>query len=259
MNTKVVPAMVLAIVLLDLPCLLAEYNPVTGREEILMISPEHEAEMGDSIARQIEKAYKLVEDKDMQERVEAIGNRLADVCDRKELIYHFKVLDIDDINAVSLPGGRVYVFKGLVNKCKSDDELAGVLAHEIGHVAARHAIRRFQSGMLANIAMILVAATQGGSAASGANVALTSLMTAYSRSDEFEADRRAVIYTKSAGYSPEAIISFLKTMQEAKKFEIRPYSYFRTHPYIGERIGVVTREIRGVGDFNGWINRPIDR
>lgn len=251
--------MVLAVVLLDFPCLLAEYNPVTGREEALMISPEHEADMGDSIARQIEKAYKLVEDKDMQERVEAIGNRLAEACDRKEIIYHFKVLDIDDINAVSLPGGRVYVFKGLVDKCKSDDELAGVLAHEIGHIAARHAIRRFQSGMLANIAMILVAATQGGNAASGANVALTSLMTAYSRSDEFEADRRAAIYTKNAGYSPEAIISFLKTMQEAKKFEIRPYSYFRTHPYVGERIGVVTREIRGVGDFNGWINRPIDR
>jgi len=103
----------------------ADYNTVTGKDEPVYMSTEQEVAMGDSISKQIEKEYKLVGDEHMQERVELIGKRLAKVCDRKELIYHFKVLDIDDINAVSLPGGWLYVFRGLVDKCKNDDELAG--------------------------------------------------------------------------------------------------------------------------------------
>ncbi len=256
---KAVLALISLISVLDAGPLFAEYNSVTGKEDILIISTEHEISMGASIAKQVETAYKPVEDKHMQERVELIGNRLVQFCDRKELMYHFKALDIDDINAVSLPGGWVYVFRGLVDKCKNDDELAGVIAHEIGHIAARHSIKRFQTGMLANIAMILVAATQGGQATQGADLAISSLMTAYSRGDEFESDRRAVRYTKAAGYDPNAIISFMRTMKEANKDKLRPYSYFRTHPYEGERVGVVTREIKGTGDFNSWINRPIDK
>ena len=251
-------AVFLAAILLPMPAS-AEYNTVTGRDEPVYMSTEQEVAMGDSIAKQIEKAYKLVEDKHMQERVELIGQRLAKVCDRKELIYHFNVLDMDDINAVSLPGGWIYVFKGLVEKCKNDDELAGVIAHEIGHICARHAVKQQQAGSIMNIAMIAAALVGRGNAAPATNLALTSLMAAYSREDEFEADRRAVIYTKAAGYDPDALISFMKTMKEAQKFDIRPYSYFRSHPYEGERIGNIHRQITGTRDFNGWINKPIDR
>ncbi|OGX27454.1 MAG: hypothetical protein A3F87_03910 [Omnitrophica WOR_2 bacterium RIFCSPLOWO2_12_FULL_51_24] len=237
----------------------ADYNTVTGKDEPVYMSTEQEVAMGDSISKQIEKEYKLVGDEHMQERVELIGKRLAKVCDRKELIYHFKVLDIDDINAVSLPGGWLYVFRGLVDKCKNDDELAGVIAHEIGHIAARHSAKRAQANSISNIAMIAVAIAGGGNAARATNLALTSLMASYSREDEFEADRRAVIYTKAAGYDPDALITFMGTMKEAKKFDIRPYSYFRSHPYEGERIGNIHRQITGTLDFNGWINKPIDR
>ena len=259
MKTRAVLTLVSLVSILIHGLLFAEYNPVTGKEDLLIISTEQEISMGASIAKQVERVYKPVEDKYMQERVELIGNRLVQFCDRKELIYHFKALDVDDINAVSLPGGWVYVFKGLIEKSKNDDELAGVIAHEIGHIAARHSVKRFQTGMLANIAMILVATTQSGRTTAGTDLAINSLMTAYSRGDEFEADRRAVRYTKAAGYDPNAIISFMKTMKEVNKDKIRPYSYFRTHPYEGERIGVVTREIKGTGDFNSWINRPIDK
>ncbi|MFH0771477.1 MAG: M48 family metallopeptidase [Candidatus Omnitrophota bacterium] len=239
--------------------LFAEYNPVTGKEDMLFISSQQESSMGDSIAKQVEKHYKLVEDKQIQERVELIGEKLAQICDRKDVIYHFKVLDVDDINAVSLPGGWVYIFKGLLEKVKNDDELAAVIAHEIGHIAARHSVKRFQSDAIANMVMILTAASQQGDVANGADMAITSLMMAYSREDEFEADRRSVIYLKAAGYDPNAVVSFMRTMKEAKKFDIRPYSYFRTHPYIGERIGVITKEITGSSDFNAWINKPLDK
>ncbi len=240
------------------PVSFAEYNTVTGKEDTLIISTEKEVEMGDAIAKQVEKAYKLAPDKHMQERVMLIGNRLAAVCDRKELIYHFKVLDADDINAVALPGGWVYVFRGTLEKVKNDDELAGVIGHEIGHIAARHSVKRYQSGMLASIAMVLVAATQSGRTTAGADLAVNSLMMAYSREDELEGDRRSVIYSKAAGYDPNAIVSFMEMMKDAKKNDIRPYSYFRSHPYLGERIGIIKREISGSLDFNGWINKPLD-
>ena len=237
----------------------AEYNTVTNRDEPVNMSNEQEVALGDSIDKQIEKAYKLVEDKHMQERVELIGNRLAKVCDRKELIYHFKVIDINDINAVSLPGGWVYIFKGLVEKCKNDDELAGVIAHEIGHICARHAAKQQETGSIMNIAMIAAALAGHGEAAQATNLALTSLMASYSREDEFEADRRAVIYTEKAGYDPHALVTFMQTMHEAERDKIRPYSYFRSHPYEGERIGNINRQINGVRDFNGWINQPLDK
>ncbi|MDD5072879.1 MAG: M48 family metallopeptidase [Candidatus Omnitrophica bacterium] len=245
--------------LLALTPVYAEYNTVTHRDESINMSTEQEVTIGDSVSKQVEKAYKLVDDKHMEERVELIGNNLAKVCDRKELIYHFKVLDINDINAVSLPGGWVYVFKGLVEKCKNDDELAGVIAHEIGHICARHSAKQQQTSSIMTAIMIAVTATGGGSASQATNLALSSLLAAYSREDEFEADRRAVIYTKKAGYDPYALITFMETMHEVGKDKIRSYTYFRSHPYEGERIGNINRQINGVLDFNGWINKPIDK
>ena len=237
----------------------AEYNTVTNKDEPVRMSTEQEVAIGDSVAKQIERQYKPVEDKHMQERVQLIGNRLAKVCDRKDLIYHFNVLEINDINAVSLPGGWVYIFKGLVEKCKNDDELAGVIAHEIGHICARHAVKQQETGSIMNIAMIIASVAGGGQGAQATNLALTSLMAAYSREDEFEADRRAVIYTTKAGYDPHGLVTFMQTMHEAEKDKIRPYTYFMSHPYEGERIGNINRQINGVMDFSGWINRPLDR
>jgi len=237
----------------------AEYNPVTSKDEPVYISPEQEAEMGASYAKQIEQHYKPCRDKHLQERVELIGNRLAQYADRKGVIYHFKVIDIDDINAVSLPGGWVYVFKGLIDVCKNDDELAGVIAHEIGHVAARHHMKKLQQSSLANLGLILVAATQGGNAASATNLAINSMMAAYSREDEFEADKRAVIYTREAGYDPRGIVTFMETMKNEDKLKIRTYSYFKTHPYVGERMGKVESEIEGRMSFRERINMPLDK
>lgn len=241
------------------PAVYAEYNSVTGRDEAVNTSTEAEVAQGDAIAKQIERQVKLVEDKHMQDRVELIGNNLARVCDRKDIIYHFKVIDIDDINAVSLPGGWVYVFKGLVTKCKNDDELAGVIAHEIGHIAARHSVKQQQAGSIMDLITIASALAGGGGASQATGLAATSLMYSYSRRDEFEADKRAVMYTEKAGYDPRALITFMKTMHDAERDRIRPYTYFRSHPYEGERIANINREINGQQTFTDWINEPIDK
>lgn len=256
---KVVSISIISVLLLASTNASAEYNPVTGKQNLILVSTEKEVAMGDAIAKKLEEKFKVVEDKDMQERVEEIGQRLVGVCDRKELIYHFKILEEDEVNAVSLPGGWVYVNKGLIEKVKNDDELAGVIAHEIGHIAARHSVQKLQAGLTSTLLMILAAgAKTNRDFMRGADLALASLMTAYSREDEFEADRRAVKYTTAAGYDPNAVVSFLETLKKVEREKpLRPKSLFRTHPYIAERIGVVKQEITGSIDFEGWINRPV--
>ena len=99
-----------------------EYNIVTGKEESYYYSTEQEVGMGRSIAREVAKKYKMVDDPLIQKRVEDIGKKIVAVCDRKDIDYHFTVLDEEDINAVSLPGGFVYVNKGLIDKVANDDE-----------------------------------------------------------------------------------------------------------------------------------------
>lgn len=258
MKTKIV-ILTLSIFLLACPYSSAEYNVVTGRQDLILVSTEQEIGMGQSLSKKIEERFGLAEDQQVQGRVERIGQKLVEVCDRKELIYHFKVLDEDEINAVALPGGWVYVNKGLIERVKSDDELAGVIAHELGHIAAYHSVKKLQTGMTSTLLMILAAgANTDRNFKRGADLALTSLMMAYSREDEFEADRRAVKYTTAAGYDPNAIITFLETLRQVHRDKpLRPKSFFRTHPYVAERIGVVKQEISGAIDFEGWINRPV--
>jgi beta-barrel assembly-enhancing protease len=235
-----------------------EYNIVTGQEEMFYYSTDKEAQMGENIARQVEKEYKLAEDPLIQKRVEDIGKKIAGVCDRKDIDYHFKVLDDDEVNAVSLPGGFVYVNKGLIDKVSNDDELAGVLAHEVGHIVARHSIKKLQGFQGYSILRILIAAAPGsGSAAVGnaADAAFTQVLLGYSREDELLADQLGARYLKLSGYDPRGMINFLEKLQEVNRRKPpRPKSYFKTHPYVPDRIRVVKEELGERLEFKDYIN-----
>ncbi|MCX5699437.1 MAG: Maf family nucleotide pyrophosphatase [Candidatus Omnitrophica bacterium] len=113
-----------------------EYNLATKQEEKYYYSTDKEVQMGQSINRRVEKEFKFSGDPLQQKRVEDIGKKIAAVSGRKEIDYHFRVLDDDEVNAVSLPGGYVYVNSGLLDKVANDDELACILAHEVGHIVA---------------------------------------------------------------------------------------------------------------------------
>jgi len=237
-----------------------EYNIVTKQEETFYYSTDREVAMGQNIAKQAEKELKMNEDPLMQDRVAKIGKKIAAVCDRKEIDYYFNVIDEDEVNAVSLPGGYVYIYRGLIDKVANDDELAGVIAHEVGHIVARHSIKRLQGSMAYSFLNILaaVAASQGGDAggvSTAANAAFTELMMGYSREDELLADELGARYSKLAGYDPRGMISFLEKLQEVnKRSPLRERSYFRTHPYVPDRIRVVKQEIGEKIDFSDYIN-----
>lgn len=240
-----------------LPGCQTEYNIVTGEQESYFYDTDKEVRMGQAIAKEVEKEYKPADDPLIQKRLEDIGKRIAAVCDRKEINYYFRALNDEEVNAVSLPGGFVYANKGLIDKVANDDELAGVLAHEVGHIAARHSIKKLQGMMGYSFLRILtvVAPVNTAEVGTAADAAFTELMMGYSREDELLADQLGARYSKLAGFNPRGMITFLQKLQEINRRKpLRAKSYFRTHPYVPDRIRAVKQELGEGLNFSDYIN-----
>ncbi|HNQ50566.1 MAG TPA: Maf and M48 domain-containing protein [Candidatus Omnitrophota bacterium] len=238
-----------------------EFNVATGRQEAYYYSTEQELAMGRSVAKQVEKEYDLVDDPLVQQRVSGIGRKIAAVSDRRDIEYRFKALAEDEINAVSLPGGYVYVFKGLLDITANDDELAAVLAHEVGHIVARHSIKKMQATMGYTLArLLMIPVPQSGAVATAADAAFIEFMLGYSREDELLADTLGARYARAAGYDPGAMITFLQKLEDHNRRKpLRPRSYYKTHPYVPDRIRVVKQEIGAPISFTDFINTEQDK
>ncbi|MFH1380770.1 MAG: M48 family metalloprotease, partial [Candidatus Omnitrophota bacterium] len=164
-------------------------------------------------------------------------------------------------NAFALPGGYAYMFDAMMEMLDTDDMIAAVIAHEIGHITAKHAMKRMQGSLGVNALMILAAAMAGsGGTLADTNEAISQMMMSYSRDDEFEADRLSVKYTKMAGFNPNGVIQSLTRLKELRKNgrEMR-YAFYKTHPYLSERISFARNEIKGYTDFDSYINVPEQR
>ncbi len=234
-----------------------EYNVATRKQEYFLHSSEKEVKIGQSVAYQIEKKYDMVEGVEENARVQAILDKLVAVCDRKDIVYFIRIIDREEINATALPGGYIFLFKGVLDNATSDDQIAGVIAHEIGHITAKHGLKRMQASYGALLLQIAAIEARG-NVAGGVNLATTSLFMEYSQDHELEADELGIKYMKKAGYDPQEMIAFLETMREETDKEIRRFSYWRTHPHIPERIANISRLIKGQMDFRDYI-RLIDR
>lgn len=245
------------IVLSFTACISTEYNTVTHKQDYYMISSQKEIAMGRSAATQINNELKLSTDKELVARVERIGSRLASFSDRQELDYHFYVLADDEVNAFALPGGYIYIYEGLCEKLDSDDKIAFVLAHEIGHVAARHSVKRMQGSVAANL--LILASTQVQSSGNidpttGAMLTINTLMSGYSQEDELMADSLAVKYSKLAGFDAKSGIDVMKTLKAEQKKKIVQMSYFKTHPHTHRRIRGIKERLGIALDFADVIN-----
>lgn len=222
------------------------YNPATGRQETVLDSAI-EQNLG-AIARAQMGLTSLrmghVSDAEI-ERVTRIGKRLAAVSDRQDLAYRFGVVDENSLNAFSLPGATIYVHTGLLEKA-TDDELAAVLAHEVGHVAARHAAKHLQADLgLTLLLHVASAAGAGADAVRVGNSLYGLLRNGYSRQDELEADRLALRYTQRAGYDPAALVTFFAKMQREHPESLldKALVWQRTHPLTSERIAQAQAEL----------------
>lgn len=220
-------------------------NPVTGSNDFVMVSESQEIAIGRQNDEQIKKQYKVYGSKALQDYVNGVGQRIAKQSHRPDLQYHFTVLDTPDINAFALPGGYVYITRGIMAYLNSEAELAAVLGHEIGHVTARHGVRQQSAAQAANIGMtiasIFVPQVNSVGAQNLANVVSGALLSGYGREHELEADRLGADYLTRTDYDPKAIITVIGVLknQELKDAELakqegreprRYHGLFATHP-----------------------------
>lgn len=230
---------------------LGTYNPATGRKELIFISTPAEISMGRDIHAQLQQEFKLSQDTGKIARLNRLGQQVAQVSDRQDYQYHFYLIEKDELNAFTVPGGSVYMFTGLMDRLNSDDEIAGVLAHEVGHCAARHTIKKFQAGMSYSIIGNLVLSrlqleNQAKQLiAQGSGTVMKLIFSAYSRGDEFEADKLGVKYMHLARYDPQAMIKTFELLEQKSKGPAVPL-ILRTHPYIKDRITRVREEIQKI-------------
>ena len=206
-----------------------------------MISLEDEIKMGRETAQALEAKYGLSQDYYLNERVDKIGQRLAAVCGRDDIKYSFKVLNSNEVNALACPGGFIYVFKGLMDYMPSDTELAGVLGHEVGHVAKKHTVHSIEKQMWTSL--ILLAATRG-QGLGLVQAAQQALFAGYSRTDERGADKEGVNNTIKAGFNPYAMLITVQKLDDlSKQGGGASYGLFSSHPEPEERVKRVVKQL----------------
>jgi len=222
-------------------------NPVTGRPELTTMSSGREAALGREAAQQVEAEMGFVDDAALQAYVERLGQRLAAHSPRQDTRYEFHVVEMAEPNAFALPGGHIYVSRGLLALMNSEDELANVIGHEIGHVAARHAAQRDTRatgvGILATLGTLAAAVLAGGEAAQAvgqlSQVAGAGYIAAYSRDQERDADEIGQALAAASGYDPAGMSRFLATLEGWTQLEpggARRPSFLDTHPATPERV-----------------------
>lgn len=221
------------------------YNPATQREEFIFIDTPAEVQLGRDFSRQIEAELKVSEDPSLLNRINTIGQRVALVSDRKDLVYHFNVIENKEINAFAIPGGYIYVNTGLLNMA-SDDELACIMGHEIGHVAARHSVKAMQAALGYNLFMsILFSKEKYRSISQTGDILFNVIHLKYSREDEMLADKLGVKYAVLSKFNPSGMLTFLKKLKAKveKEGESEGLLILRSHPYLDQRIEAITKEI----------------
>src|SRR5574340_1264177 len=212
-------------------------------------SLEKEIAMGKQYAQEVERSAKVVEDPVIAEYVNRIGQNLVRNSDAK-VPFTIKVLDAEEVNAFALPGGFFFVNTGLLLRAESESELAGVMAHEIAHVAARHGTRQATRGQIVNLAsipLIFMGGWTGYAIRQGAGLAIPLGFLNFSRGFEREADFLGLQYLYKAGYDPAAVVDFFEKIQTLEKKRPGTISkVFSTHPMTDDRIKESQKEIQQI-------------
>jgi predicted Zn-dependent protease len=221
------------------------------------VSMDKEIALGNEIAGEFEQTARMVEDPVINDYVDRIGQNIVKHSDAK-VPFHIKVVDTDEVNAFAFPGGYFYVNKGLLLAARNEAELAGVMAHEISHVTARHATARMSKGQYLQLAAIPAMFVGGYWAQMGIQNALglgiNLELMGITRESEREADQLGIQYLWNAGYDPNAFVSFFEKMQQDEKSKPgRLAGWFRTHPSTTDRIVAALDEQRYLPEKDNYI------
>lgn len=218
-----------------------------NKGNINFISIEKEIALGRGLAAEVERQVKIVDDPIISEYVNRIGQNIVRNSDAK-VPFTIKVIDSDEVNAFALPGGFFYVNTGLILAADAEAELAGVMAHEIAHVAARHGAEAASKGEIVNLAsipLIFLGGWGGFGVQQAAGFLIPMQFLAFSRGQEAEADYLGLQYMYKSGYDPSAFVTFFEKLQAREKGK-QVSKMFRTHPPTGNRVSAAKENIENV-------------
>lgn len=244
-------------------------NPATGERMVSFISSEEESRIGAQEHRKIVPAMGgAIKNAGLQAYVQSVGALLARTSELPNLRFTFTVLDTDMVNAFALPGGYIYLTRGLLALANSEAEIAGVLAHEIGHVTARHAAQRHTRSVFAGLgAAALGILTGSGDLAQAAAGGLGAYLKGYSREQEFEADKLGIRYLKRAGFDPGAMARFLASLRAHSRLsselaglppgKVDEADFTSTHPRTLDRVRRAAREAGNKARPNPIVGRKV--
>lgn len=232
-------------------------NPVSGQPDFVMMSEVQEIKLGRSADEDVRKQYGVYKSEALQEYVNSVGQEIAKKSHRPNIGYHFTVLDAPEVNAFALPGGYVYITRGILAYLNSEAELAAVLGHEIGHVTARHGVRQSSAELAAGIgitiASILVPEINNPAGQKISSTLSGALFAGYGREQELEADRLGAEYLARTEYNPHAMIQVIDVLKHQELFDAeiakqegraprRYHGLFATHPDNDTRLQQVVNE-----------------
>ena len=232
-------------------------NPVTGSKDFVLMSEQQEIQTGARMHKEVLREYTALDNSELQAYVNDIGQRLVKHSHRPGLQWHFTVVDSPEVNAFALPGGYVYITRGIMAYLNSEAELAGVLAHEMGHVTARHGVRQQSTatavGLGAMLGSILVPGLNNQGGATLLQTMAQVWTAGYGREHELQSDRLGAQYLAQAGYAPQAMINLISALKNQELFDAeiakkegreprRYHATFATHPSNDTRLKEVVNE-----------------
>jgi predicted Zn-dependent protease len=212
------------------------------------VSTQQEVQLGTDYAQQINSQLPIISDPEINRYINVLGDSIAKLADNRNLDWHFYVVDAKEVNAFAVPGGYIYINRGLIERANNMSQIAGVLGHEIGHVTQRHSVEQMQKAQGANIgvtlACILTSVCNNQAAGTAINVAGGAVFAKFSRSAEQEADNEAVKNVIRAGIHPDGIPEMFEILlQERARQPGAVDSWFATHPLEESRIGATRAAI----------------
>ena len=255
MHCKINPALITPLLLLLALALHGcATNPVTGKQDFVLMSEDEEVSLGQKYHQQITLEMPVYDDSALHSYVNEVGQRIAKASHRPGLTFRFTVIDSDTVNAFALPGGYIYITRGILAYLNSEAELAAVLGHEVGHVTARHSVRQHSAATATSVAGAILGATTGISASQDLfNVFGKAMLSGYGREHELESDRLGAQYLARTGYDPQAMIEVIGVLKNQELFEreraraegreARAYhGVFASHPENDRRLQEVVGE-----------------
>jgi Zn-dependent protease with chaperone function len=231
------------------------------QSNVWLVSERRELAIGAEVAKEVEREYGVYQDAELTAYIDQIGQTLAKNSDRPNIPYYFKVLDSPIANAFATPGGYIYITRGLMGVFDDEATLAGVLGHEVGHVAARHSAKQIQNTTFASIGLIAASLLMGDKVnddlLTGINVAATLIFLGYSRGDEDQADILGAKYLHRSGYDMDGMARAMEGLMELEQRNpMQAEQFFRSHPLGRNRVTHIRSWIPRIPNEDVWGGTP---